>query len=152
MDRLFSPHVAWCARTKSAALRTASLCQDFATLTTQGRVQKSAAGYHLATVSRTSFLPRLYRPQETGSAPALGIGAPDPTDAPRLRGGRAPLASDPSTMEDSRKTTGRPSSAGLLLIASSAVLVLAGASAITARHELPDRWTLVPGRAAHRFL
>jgi hypothetical protein len=36
-------------------MRTATLCQALATLTTQGRVQKSTAGYELTTVSRHAF-------------------------------------------------------------------------------------------------
>jgi hypothetical protein len=36
-------------------MRTASLCQALATLTAQGRVDKSAAGYQLTTVSRDVF-------------------------------------------------------------------------------------------------
>lgn len=38
-------------------MRTASVCQALATLTTQGRVHKCAAGYQLTTVSRDTFPP-----------------------------------------------------------------------------------------------
>jgi hypothetical protein len=40
---------------QACRMRTASLCQALATLTTQGRVHKSAAGYALATVSPDPF-------------------------------------------------------------------------------------------------
>jgi len=40
---------------QACRMRTASLCQALATLTAQGRVHKSAAGYALTTVSRDAF-------------------------------------------------------------------------------------------------
>lgn len=40
---------------QACRMRTASLCQALATLTTQGRIHKSAAGYALTTVSRDAF-------------------------------------------------------------------------------------------------
>jgi hypothetical protein len=40
---------------QACRMRTASLCQALATLTTEGRVHKSAAGYALTTVSRDAF-------------------------------------------------------------------------------------------------
>ena len=40
---------------QACRMRTASLCQALATLTAQGRVHKSAAGYQLTAVSRDAF-------------------------------------------------------------------------------------------------
>ena len=50
-------------------------------------------------------------------------------------GDRAPLASDPSTTEDSRRTTGRASSAGPSLVPLVEAVVLEGANAINARRN-----------------
>ena len=49
--------------------------------------------------------------------------------------GRAPLASDPSTTEDSRRTAGRASSAGPSLVNILEAVVLEGAKAINARRD-----------------
>ena len=56
------------------------------------------------------------RPITADCTPVLGpLWGPDPSASPPL-GDRAPLASDPSTAEDSRRTTGRASSAGPSLV------------------------------------
>jgi hypothetical protein len=52
---------------QACRMRTASLCQALATLSTQGRVQKSAAGYHLTPVSREAFPAAPLQPAGNGN-------------------------------------------------------------------------------------
>jgi hypothetical protein len=48
-------------------MRTASVCQALTTLTTQGRIHKSAAGYQLTTVSRDALPPAPLQPTGNGN-------------------------------------------------------------------------------------
>jgi len=52
---------------QACRMRTASLCQALATLTAQGRVHKSAAGYQLTAVSRDAFPASALQPAGNGN-------------------------------------------------------------------------------------
>jgi hypothetical protein len=52
---------------QASRMRTASLCQALATLTAQGRVHKSAAGYQLTAVSRDAFPASALQPAGNGN-------------------------------------------------------------------------------------